>query len=410
VIVGIAGGRTEAGQADGRVRARHRAPRVVFIGHSAAWSGAEISLTRLLDHLPDVEATVLLAEDGPLADHLRDMDIDHRVVPLSDTAAHVSRAQVTAGRLPLRALSDTMAYTVRLARVLRRLRPDIVHTNSMKAHLYGGVAAAIARVPHVWHARDRAAVDYLPRPTVALVRLAARVLPSVLIANSHSTLDTYPGARRGVVVYNGVPTHPNQPTPAPGPPLRVGIVGRLAPWKGQHLFLDAFAAAFADGRQQAVVIGGALFGEEAYEADLKTRAERLGIGDRVDFTGFTDDVPGHIENLDVLVHCSTIPEPFGQVVVEGMAAGRAVVAADAGGPAEIIDAGRSGLLVPPGDVAGLADALRRLDDDPALRARLGAAAYTAAQDLTPQRCAEQVAAVYMRLAPRRGLRRRPWTT
>ncbi len=99
----------------------------------------------------------------------------------------------------------------------------------------------------------------------------------------------------------------------------------------------------------------------------ESMARELGLADRVSFRGFAEDVHAELARLDVLVHASTVPEPLGQVVLEGMAAGLPVVAADAGGPAEIIDDGVDGLLYPPGDEAALAERLRRLADDRELR-------------------------------------------
>lgn len=369
--------------------------RVAFVGHSAAMSGAEISLIRLLGALEDIDSIVLLAEDGPLVGKLLDMGIDVRVMPLPRVAANVRRSDVTARKIPASAVVAAAVYTWRLIRVLRRLAPDLVHTNSLKAHFYGGVAARIAGTPHVWHARDRATAEYLPKSTVRLVRAAARVLPVMVVANSQCTLRSYPKVRAGTVVYNGVPEHMrSRPALPPVPPLRIGIVGRLAPWKGQDIFLRAFASAFSGGGERAVLIGGALFDDHGFEAQLHSLSEELGITDQVEFVGFTDRVADELDSLHIMVHCSTIPEPFGQVVVEGMAAGLPVVAADACGPSEIIENGLTGVLVPCGDVEALTKALHRLAQDEALRERLGRAAKTASARFSPQRCGAQMMTVY----------------
>jgi glycosyltransferase involved in cell wall biosynthesis len=168
----------------------------------------------------------------------------------------------------------------------------------------------------------------------------------------------------------------------PGP-LRIGMLGRLASWKGQHVFLEAFARAFPTGTEEAVLIGSALFAnDEAYGEALRQLAARLEIADRVTFAGFREDVGAELARLDVLVHASVAPEPFGRVVVEGMAAGLPVIAAGQGGPAEIIDHEINGLLFPPGDVAALTQALRRLAGQPQLRQRLGEAGRRRARDFT----------------------------
>ena len=149
------------------------------------------------------------------------------------------------------------------------------------------------------------------------------------------------------------------------------MVGRIAPWKGQHVFLAAFAEAFPGGGAEAVIVGSALFGEEAYGKELGRLVNDLGIVGRVRFSGFSDDVWEELSQLDVLVHASTVPEPFGQVVLEGMAAGLPVVAARAGGPAELITDGIDGLLFTPGQSDELATTLRALAENPLRRHELG---------------------------------------
>jgi glycosyltransferase involved in cell wall biosynthesis len=178
------------------------------------------------------------------------------------------------------------------------------------------------------------------------------------------------------------------------------MVGRIAPWKGQDLFLRAFARAFARGEEQARIVGSALFGEESYGASLHRLVSDLGLAGRVDFAGFHEDVYAQLARLDVLVHASRIPEPLGQVVQEGMRAGLPVVAAAAGGPVELIADGRTGLLYPPGDVGALAERLERLASDPDLRRRVGAAAVHTTAAFEPERVSAQVLEVYNAVARR----------
>lgn len=380
-----------------------RRPLVVFVGHSSQLSGGELALVTLLPALTGVDSHVVLAEDGPLVERLRAAGVSVEVLMLAPRTAQLRKDSVSPRGVPVAALFDTGAYTVRLARRLRELRPDLVHTNSLKAHLYGGLAARLAGVPQVWHARDSITTDYLPRPAVAVVRAAARLLPSGLVANSQSTLETLrrPSARgmAPLVLPSPVPAGRDGATPRPvdSRALVVGCVGRLSPWKGQHVLLRAVAAAFPQDTAHVRIVGAALFGEDAYDASLRELTAELGLCDRVVMTGFVDDVPAELARMDVLVHCSTTPEPFGQVVVQGMAAGLPVVAADAGGPAEIIDDGRTGLLTPPGDVAALAAALRRLHEDPALRRQLGDAGRDEARRYRPEVVAPALERFYAEL-------------
>ncbi len=367
--------------------------RVVYLDHCARLSGGELALLRLLPSL-DVDAHVILAEHGPLVAKLREAGVSVEVLPMVDAAGSLGRDRVRPGRLPVTAVAGSAAYVARVAARLRRLGPDLVHTNSLKAALYGGVAARLASIPVVWHVRDRITDDYLPSSARRLVLAAARTLPAAIIANSRATLETLGRAGTdGVAIASPLGLSSFTQVAREGP-LHIGIVGRLAPWKGQHVFLDAFAKAFPDGPEIGVIIGAPLFGGTAYQEELECQVAALALQARVVFRGFRENVADELGHLDVLVHASTIPEPFGQVIVEGMAAGLPVVAADAGGPAEIIHNGVDGLLYPPGDVDALSQLLLRLAADPTLRRRLGDAAQVRAQDFTAARIAPQVMAVY----------------
>ena len=293
-----------------------------------------------------------------------------------------------------------------LTRRLRRLRPDLVHANSLKSSLYGGLAARAAGVPLVVHLRDRLASDYLPPPALRVAQGTIRHFASGLITDSTSTLETV-SRRPGhfAVVPSGIPgswcTRATPDRLGWRGPLRIGMVGRIAPWKGQHVFLAAFAEAFPDGGAEAVIIGSALFGEEAYEKELGRLVKDLGMVSGVRFSGFSDDVWEELSVLDVLVHASTVPEPFGQVVLEGMAAGLPVVAARAGGPAELITDGIDGLLFAPGRSDELATTLRVLAEDPLRRQELGQNPRKRATSMTVEASAAAVLELYGRVLGRR---------
>ena len=177
------------------------------------------------------------------------------------------------------------------------------------------------------------------------------------------------------------------------------MVGRVAPWKGQHVFLPAFARAFDGGNERAVIVGSAMFGatEEDYGVGLHETARVLGIADRVDFRGFREDVWSELHQMDILVHASVTPEPFGQVIIEAMLAGVPVIASADGGPQEIVTDNVDGVLYPPGDVAALARAMQRLRGDTLLRTRLSDNARIRAQSFSPQFSAASVMTLYRRV-------------
>lgn len=374
--------------------------RVAYIGHTAQLSGGELALVRLLPALTKVEPSVLLAEDGPLVGRLRDAGIPVQILPMGAAARDVRRDRVRVGRLPLAALLGTFAATWRLVRHLRANRPDLIHTNTLKAALYGGVAGRLAGIPVVWHLRDRIAPDYLPGPAVKLVRLASRILPSAVIGNSEATLATL--RRRGALnrIYDAVvpsPVFAETRDMVSGPsdrPFTVGLVGRLAPWKGQDVFLRAFALTFPDGDARARIVGAAMFGEDSWADSLRALANDLEIGDRVDFVGFADDVGAEYRRLDLFVHASVIPEPFGQVIFEAMACGTPVLTPASGGPGEILADGVDGVLYRMGDVQALAAQLQRLEADPDLRARIGLEGRRRVAEFTPDKVAARVMDVY----------------
>ncbi|MDQ6774804.1 MAG: glycosyltransferase family 4 protein, partial [Actinomycetota bacterium] len=378
--------------------------RVVYLDHVSLLSGGELAMLRLLTALTEVEAHVILAEEGPLVDHLLQAGISVEVLPLHGRTRELRKDNLRPGHLPLRATSDTLAYCLRLAWRLRRLRPDVVHTNSLKSGIYGSIAARLAGVPVVWQLNDRIDSDYLPPLAVTLVRALTRHLADVVISNSQTTKQTLSPRTRSTVVppIVGLAASGLHKS-GPDSPLVVGMIGRLAPWKGQDVFLRAFARAFPQGRQRAVIVGAALFGgaEIAYGESLRHLAENLGVASRVEFRGHREDIVGELRSMDILVHASTIPEPFGMVVIEGMSARLPVVASRSGGPEEIITHGADGLLYPPGDVAALAQILRQLEADPQLRAQLGGAAERRARDFSPDSIAEQIVREYELVRPAR---------
>ena len=381
--------------------------KVVYLDHVAQMSGGEIALLRLLPHLERVNAHVVLAADGPLVGQLHLAGISTEVLPMGDQARKLRKGEVRGRGVSAAAAGTAAVYVLRLAARLRQLQPDLVHANSLKAGVYGSAAARLAGVPLIWHVRDRIAEDYLPRSAVKLVRGMTRQLASAVVANSHATLDTIATPEKSsAVVYSVLPEVVSKGSALErqtNGALTYGVVGRLAPWKGQDFFLRAFAHAFPDGDERAVIVGAALFGEDEYAASLPQTARELGIGDRVELRGHRSDVWEELSRIHVLVHSSITPEPFGQVILEGMAAGVPVVAADAGGPAEILEHLSTGLLYEPNDLPGLAAAMRRMRD-PNLREGLSAAARKALDPYAPRVVAAELQDLYATVAAR-GTRR-----
>jgi glycosyltransferase involved in cell wall biosynthesis len=276
---------------------------------------------------------------------------------------------------------------MRLAALARRMRADVIHSNGMKAHLLGGMAARLGRVPGVWHLRDFPPAGQTGR----LFARAACRLPRLVLAVSEAVARAvHPddrGTPRVVTLYDPIDPrrfHPGLSSArfreelgiGPAIPL-VGLVAHLTPWKGHELFLGMARAVMDTGSPaRFVVVGGPIYetnGHAGYADSLLRRASELGLADRVAFLGARTDVPEILTALDVLVHCPTAREPLGRVLVEAMAVGRPIVAARCGGIPEVVEDGVNGLLVEPDDVAGFASGVIRLLEDPTLRQRLGTA-------------------------------------
>lgn len=377
--------------------------RILFVGHTAKLGGGEIALLNLVQHLDrrEFEPIVLLGADGTLRERLLRSDVETHVLPLAASVTNTRKDRLGGGSLlRLGAVWHAATYVFRLARAIRDLRADLVHANSLKADILGGIGARLAGVPVLWHVRDRIADDYLPPRVAKVFRWLCQWLPAFVVANSQATMDTL-RLRRSTcaVVHDGLPVEAAEaPAPALGAPI-IGLVGRIAEWKGQHIFIEAAAAVHRKfPHVRFLIIGSAMFGEDAYEARIRALADDLGLQGCVEFTGFRADIQPLIGSLTILAHASTTGEPFGQVVIEGMAAGKPVVATRGGGIPEIVVEGETGLLVPMGDAASMAEALSRLLYDPELATAMGRAGRKRLlAEFTIQHTARKIEAVYRQL-------------
>jgi glycosyltransferase involved in cell wall biosynthesis len=381
--------------------------RVLFLDHTAMLSGGEMALLNLVRQLDPrrYEPIVALMDGGPLATELYSSGIQTHVLSIDPSVISARKDSISAGSLlRVKAIWKTLLASRQLAELIRATNACIVDCNSLKADLIGALAGRLARRKVVWHVHDRIESSYLPPFAVRwFVRLANR-LPHYIIANSGSTLRTLRMKDVGAisVIYPGMQLNPYfdiQPAPPANGSPHIGIVGRLAPWKGQHVFLHAAAEVLKQyPGSKFQIVGGALFEEHEYERQICDLAKTLGIEQVVEFTGFRQDVPELMAGMNVVVHASTTAEPFGMVIVQGMAAGRPVIATNGGGVREIIADGQTGIMVPMNDGAALAKAICRVLSDAPLAARLAEQGRQRARDMfTIERTAAQTMDLYDRL-------------
>jgi len=398
--------------------------KIVYFNTTGTLGGAEMCLLDILATVgaaqPGWQLSVLLGEDGPLRDEVAALGVPCTVLPLPRNVARLGDATLggrgAAGRLRLAARGPaaavaTASYLVRLARAFRKARPERVQTSSMKAHVLAAWGAPRG-VPVVWHLHDYIAL----RPVMGrLLRWSARRGVVGVAVSSSVGVDAAQalGARVPIwTIPNAIDLDRFAPGPGAGealdqaaglpaaPPgtVRVGLVATFARWKGHEVFLEALAALKADPLARFYIVGGPIYqslGSQYTLEELRSRAHALGLNGRLGFTGFQADPAAALRALDVVVHASIRPEPFGRVIVEGMACGRAVVAINNGGAAELFEDGISALACPPNDPQALASAITRLLADPGLRRRLGAAGrQVALERFDRRRLAEEWTAVY----------------
>lgn len=378
--------------------------RILFLNPIGNIGGAERVLLTAIGGVrrecPGAEVHLMCLSDGPLLAEAAKLGAKAEVVeaPTSLSTAGDShlrgRSWWGKAALAARAAPASIAglrLVARLRSAIQRIDPHIVHSNGIKTHLLSRFAVP-GRIPVVWHVHDfyslRPAAAHLLRQlsgrvlaavaiSQAVAADAAKVLPAIPIATIPNAIDLQrfsPGLGDG----SNLDQAAGLPAAQPGT-IRVGLVATYARWKGHLTLLDAAAKLAAEAPALPVrwyIVGGPIYHTAAQFSieELQSAVDERGLSNRVGFVGFTADTPVVYRSLDIVVHASTLPEPFGLTIAEAMACGRAVVVSAAGGAAELFTDGIDALGFEPGQAPQLAAAVRRLVEDPDLRSRLGVAA------------------------------------
>jgi glycosyltransferase involved in cell wall biosynthesis len=293
--------------------------------------------------------------------------------PAELAAAGLRVEIVEAGRV--RNVGRLATTIARLAALFRARRPDVILNWATKTQLYGSPAAVLAgmRDRVIWWQHAIAGRHWLD---LGANLLPARAIAVYSTAAAEAQERLWPH-RRTIVIPAGATPLGDRASAAPLQLPRdvpvVGIVGRLQSWKGQDRLLRAQALLREHGHPlQLVIVGGDSYGlSPEYAASLPELVSRLGLDGSVTLVGEVADAMPYIEQFDILVNASD-PEPFGIVLLEAMAAAVPVVAVDAGGPRDIVEHARTGMLARSGEPADLAAALEPLLSSRALRHELGA--------------------------------------
>ncbi|MCS7156880.1 MAG: glycosyltransferase family 4 protein [Blastocatellia bacterium] len=352
---------------------------ILHVSTGAELGGAErvlLDLARSLDR-ERFRVHVVVPRRGRLAEALEEVGISpllvsywgrgHRLGRYSSWREYVSA---------LRSLPHIGRAVIELARFVNEAPVALIHAHGLKAQIFSVALAPLVRARLVWHVHD-----FLRRRRIwPFFRILSRIVPDVVLVPSHAVANEFSAQPNILVIPNGVDLREFSPASSKRAEgrLRVGMIGALAPWKGQHVFLQAAErVSRVLSEVEFLIVGDEIYdttGHEGFRRELEREVVRRQLSSRVRFLGFRADVATILRELDLVVHCSLEPEPFGRVLIEAMACGLPVIASRGGATEEIVREGETGLLVPRGEVLPLADAMLALLQDAAWRARLGRAA------------------------------------
>jgi len=392
--------------------------RIAFVNPVGALGGAERVLLTAIRSVTRLghQAHLIACTDGPLLDHARAAGATAAALPMpaSMAATGESTGALSAVSRSVMLLPSALRYTAALRKAADAIAPDIIHSNGLKTHML--LWSAKPRAPIIWHLHD-----FLGQRRTAsrlLKWMSGRTRRAIAISHAVAS-DAAPVIARAPidVIMNAIDTDRFSPgeidpntldhlaglSPMGTDVLRVGLIATYARWKGQDLFLRAAAKAAHQNPGLSLrffIVGGPIYhtaGSQWSIEELKQLAEKLGISRRVGFVPFQPDPVAAYRALDIIVHASTKPEPFGLTIVEAMACGKPVIISNAGGAAEIIEPDISALAFRPNDDTTLAEKNAQLANSPTLRATLSTAARTrAVTHFNDTRFGQELLATYNR--------------
>lgn len=364
-----------------------RRSRITFVSHTSEPGGAELALSRYFN-LSTLKFRLVTTQAGGVWE-----DLSSQNVNVIAPSARVS----TFGAIRF------------LRRTLRSSESDLIVANSMRAAFYCSLVKPKGSKLVYW-VRDGLQQSAMSSINLWVTRRFTLRRVDACIANSEWTAATIRGINPSLPL--SVVASPAGLSCDDNPTFRENVaangrvsllyLGRLSRWKGVHLAISALARLRATDPTRdyrLTVAGGALFSEKSYQTELMEQVEALRLNPFVTFSGHVQDVNRMLRTHDVLLHCSIVPEPFGQVVVQAMGQGTPVVATDAGGPKEIITSGVDGLLYPPGDTEALVDAVQEILDKN-LMSKLSRAAFASSRAYTDEHVVSELDKVLTDLADR----------
>ncbi|MBW4510099.1 MAG: glycosyltransferase family 4 protein [Scytonematopsis contorta HA4267-MV1] len=336
--------------------------KILFLDQSGKPGGAELCLIDIAKPYRD-SCLVGLFADGAFKNLLEQNQIPVQI--LTTQAIQVRKESSLAQGLG--SLGQLIPLISKVTKIARDY--DFIYANTQKALVVGALASFLARRPLVYHLHDILSPEHFSKTNRRIAVTLANRFASLVIANSQASQVAFieAGGKAEIteVVYNGFDSQAYQVPESEVEKIRenleldgqfvVGHFSRLAPWKGQHILIEALAN--TPENVTAILVGDALFGEQNYVKSLHEQVANLKLEKRVKFLGFRSDIPQLMTACNLVAHTSTAAEPFGRVIVEAMLCGTPVVATKAGGAMELVEPDVNGFLVTPSEPQELAEVI-----------------------------------------------------
>ena len=372
---------------------------ILFLDHQTEVGGGELFLKDLIKELDKdlFNSIVSLGSSGGFKDILEKDGIGLEVFNLPEYFKFVKRDPQERNNFFnfVKSVLILPKLIKKTEKIIKDNKIDMVFANTIKSAFYGIPAARKAKIKSIWAIHDCLSKDFYSSFFLkAIKRLANKtnrvVFPSEVTRDCYLKLSHKKTFAAGSVIYNGVDLDKFKPGGngqhfkqelSLGRSRIISLIGRLESWKGQKVFIKAakiILDEFSD--LKFLIVGGALFGQEKYAKECKNLVEELGLSDRVIFLGFRQDIPAIISISDIIVHTSTLAEPFGRDIIEAMASAKPVISTNLGGPKEIITQ-NSGILIESDNPEGLSSQIAKLINDPERMKILGKNARSRVEDL-----------------------------
>ena len=333
--------------------------KILFLDQSGKLGGAELCLLDIAKTYQN-NCLVALLTDGEFTHILHQSNIPVKVIT-KQTIKTSKRSNLFQGIIGLTKIIPIITKIIPIAR-----KYDLIYANTQKALVIGAITSFFTLRPLVYHLHDILSLTHFSKTNIKIAVILANRFASLVIANSQASKNAFfaAGGNQNLVkvVYNGFDIKQYQIGSNLIQQARqeleikdkfvIGHFSRIAPWKGQHILISALAK--CPPHIIALLVGDALFGEHKYLQKLHRQVVELGLENRVRFLGFRHNIPQLMTACNLIAHTSIAPEPFGRVIVEAMLCGKTVIASKAGGATELVENGKNGLLVTPGNAEELA--------------------------------------------------------